>query len=85
MKLLLENGAGVNAAGGYFGNALQAASYQGNKAIVKLLLENGAGVNAEGGYFGNALQARLSKVQSWTSWTQVRSGPDLNSRSRSRW
>jgi ankyrin repeat protein len=49
VKLLLENGAEVNAEGGEYGNALQAASYRGNKAIVKLLLENGAEVNAEGG------------------------------------
>ena len=57
MKLLLENGAEVNAEGGTLGNALQAASYSGSEAIVKLLLENGAEVNAEGGFFGNALQA----------------------------
>ena len=51
MKLLLENGAGVDVEGGEYGNVLQAASYGGNEAIVKLLLENGAGVNAEGGHF----------------------------------
>ena len=57
MKLLLENGAEVKAEGGEYGNALQAASYIGNKAIVKLLLENGAEVNSEKGHFGNELQA----------------------------
>jgi ankyrin repeat protein len=40
VKLLLENGAEVNAKGGEYGNALQAASFRGNEAIVKLLLEN---------------------------------------------
>ena len=60
MKMLLENGAEVNAEGGEYGNALQAASYGGNEAIVKLLLENGAEVNAEGGEYGNALQAAAS-------------------------
>ena len=65
MKLLLENGAGVNAEGGHFGNALQAASYGGNEATVKLLLENRAGVNAEGGYFGNARsEEHTSELQS---------------------
>ena len=55
---LLRMGENVNAEGGWYGNALQAASYEGsNEAIVKLLLENGAEVNAEGGYFGNSLQA----------------------------
>ena len=49
VKLLLENGAEVNAKGGIFGNALQAASFIRNEEIVKLLLENGAEVNAEGG------------------------------------
>ena len=29
---------------GWYGNALQAASYGGNEVIVKLLLENGAEV-----------------------------------------
>jgi ankyrin repeat protein len=57
VKLLLENGAEVNAKGGKYGNALQAASLKDNEAIVKLLLENGAEVNAEGGEYGNALQA----------------------------
>ena len=59
MKLLLQNGAEVNAEGGKYGNALQAASFRGNSVIVKLLLENGAEVNAKGGMFGNALQAAL--------------------------
>ena len=56
MKLLLENGAEVNAEGGWYGNTLQAASYEGNEVIVKLLA-NGARVNAECGLYGNALQA----------------------------
>ena len=46
----------INAEGGNFGNALQAASYHGSKEVVQLLLEHGANINAEGGEFGNALQ-----------------------------
>jgi ankyrin repeat protein len=57
VKLLLENGAEVNAIGGEYGNALLAALFKGNKVIMKLLLENGAEVNAIGGEYGNALQA----------------------------
>ena len=57
---LLEKGAEVNAQGGYYGNALQAASYGGHVAIVKVLLEKGAEVNAQGGSHGNALQAASS-------------------------
>lgn len=54
---LLTEGAEVNAKGGYFGNALQAASYKGHKAIVRLLLDRGVEPNAKGGEFGNVLQA----------------------------
>ena len=57
--MLLENGAEVNAEGGEYGNALQAASLGGNEAFLKLLLENGAEVNAKGGYFGNTIQAAM--------------------------
>lgn len=49
MKLLLEKGAKINAQGGYYGNALQAAIYQENAGIVELLLERGAKVNAQKG------------------------------------
>ena len=56
-RLLLEKGADVNAQGGFYGNALQAASYNGHRAVVELLLERGADVNAQSEYYGNALQA----------------------------
>ena len=52
--LLLENGAEVNIAGGSFGNALQAATFGGNKGTVRTLLRKGADVNALGGKFGTA-------------------------------
>ncbi|KAH9207858.1 hypothetical protein DL95DRAFT_312889, partial [Leptodontidium sp. 2 PMI_412] len=57
LMLLLEKGADVNAQGGRYGNALQAASAQGHETIAVLLLEKGADVNAQGGKYGNALQA----------------------------
>ena len=53
----LKEGADVNAQGGYYGNALQAASNNGHKEIVQLLLERGADVYAWGVNYGNALQA----------------------------
>jgi hypothetical protein len=56
-----DEGADVNAQGGGFGNALQAASSGGHTAIVELLLGKGADVNAPGGHFGNALQAASSE------------------------
>ncbi|KAI2486063.1 multiple ankyrin repeats single kh domain protein [Pyrenophora tritici-repentis] len=56
-RLLLEQGADVNAQGGVYGNALQAASAGGHEQVVKMLLDKGADVNAQGGEYGNALQA----------------------------
>ncbi|KAJ7253934.1 ankyrin repeat-containing domain protein, partial [Mycena rebaudengoi] len=54
---LLESGADVNTQGGYYGNALQAASYRGHIKIARLLLQRGADVNAQGGKYSNALRA----------------------------
>jgi len=42
VRLLLDKGADVNAQGGSFGNALQAASENGHEAVVRLLLDEGA-------------------------------------------
>ncbi|KAL5002549.1 hypothetical protein BDV10DRAFT_191363 [Aspergillus recurvatus] len=47
----------LNAQGGRYGNALQAASARGHEKIVQTLLDQGADVNTQGGYYGNALQA----------------------------
>ncbi|KAK4228724.1 putative ankyrin repeat protein L63 [Podospora fimiseda] len=57
VRYLIEKGADVNAQGGYYGNALQAASSRGHQEIVKLLLDKGADVNAQGGAYDNALYA----------------------------
>jgi hypothetical protein len=44
VMLLLYNDddAGVNAQGGHYGNALQAAEYRRHEAVVKLLRDQGA-------------------------------------------
>ena len=55
--MLIEQGVNVNAQGGYYGNALQAASLRGHEKVVTMLIEQRADVNAQGGYYGNALQA----------------------------
>lgn len=57
VRLLLDNGADVNAQGGGYGNALQEAVSGGHEKVIQLLLNSGADVNAQGGYYGNALQA----------------------------
>ncbi|KAL4941946.1 hypothetical protein BDV06DRAFT_212241 [Aspergillus oleicola] len=62
---LIGRGADINAQGGFYGNALQAASSNGHRAassnghrvVVQLLLDKGVDINAQGGYYGNALQA----------------------------
>ncbi|KAJ7144598.1 ankyrin repeat-containing domain protein [Mycena epipterygia] len=57
VSFILRSGADVHAVGGYYGSALQAASYGGYIKIVQLLLAKGAEVNTGGGYYGSALQA----------------------------
>ncbi|PVH90087.1 hypothetical protein DM02DRAFT_548438, partial [Periconia macrospinosa] len=52
-----------NAQGGFYGNALQAASRRGHEQIVRRLLDKGADINAQGGFYGNALQAASSGGQ----------------------
>jgi hypothetical protein len=47
----------VNAHGGLYHTALQAASFEGYQQIVELLLKAGAEVNIQGGLYGNALHA----------------------------
>ncbi|KAF2706267.1 HET-domain-containing protein, partial [Pleomassaria siparia CBS 279.74] len=62
VERLLDRGADVNAQGGRYNNALQAASSEGHeRQVVKLLLNTGADVNAQDGSYGNALQAALSE------------------------
>lgn len=65
VRLLLEYGANVNALGGMYGTALQAACHYGYEPTVRVLLEAGADVNLKGGYHGDALQAaaRYGRVQ----------------------
>ncbi|KAF2475874.1 uncharacterized protein BDR25DRAFT_168930, partial [Lindgomyces ingoldianus] len=53
----LDKGADINAQGGEYGNALQAAIQQGNSEVILLLLDKGENINSQGGEYGNALQA----------------------------
>ena len=57
IRLLLDRGAEVNAQGGLYGNALQAASRGGHEQTVQILLDRGAKINAQGGKYDSALQA----------------------------
>ena len=46
VELLLSKGVDINAQGGFYGNALQAASDRGYKKIVELLPSKRADINA---------------------------------------
>jgi ankyrin repeat protein len=61
VALLLEKGANVNIQGGYYGNALQAATAGHSIAIARMLLSKGAQVNMSGDNYGSALQAASFK------------------------
>jgi ankyrin repeat protein len=75
---LLEVGADVNAEGGLYGNALQAAAENGNEAVVRLLVEKGADINAEGGSYGNALQAAAQNGNEAVVRLLIEKGADVN-------
>ena len=78
MKFLLDNGADVNAQGGEYGNALQAAVSNGHIEAVRLLLDKGADVNAQGGCYGNALQAAAERVNIEAMKLLLDKGADVN-------
>ncbi|PVH67796.1 ankyrin, partial [Cadophora sp. DSE1049] len=78
VSLLLGKEADVNAQGGRYGNALQAASAKGYEAIVALLLEKGADVNAQGGRYGNALQVASAEGHEAIVALLLEEGADVN-------
>ncbi|QBZ57640.1 hypothetical protein PoMZ_02573 [Pyricularia oryzae] len=61
VEKVLNDGADVNAQGGEYGNAFQAASSEGHKEIVQSLVDKGADVNVQGSEYGNAFQTALSE------------------------
>ncbi|CAG8909907.1 unnamed protein product [Penicillium egyptiacum] len=78
VQILLDHGADINALGGDYGNALQAACYRGHDKIVLLLLEHGADVDAQGGYYGSALQAACYRGQDKIVQLLLEHGADVN-------
>ncbi|KAH7061025.1 ankyrin repeat domain-containing protein [Paraphoma chrysanthemicola] len=82
-ELLLDKGANVNAWGGEYGNALQAASLRGHEQVVKLLLDKGADPNAQGGEYGNALYAASLKGHKQVVKLLLDKGADPNAQRRS--
>ncbi|CAG8899011.1 unnamed protein product [Penicillium egyptiacum] len=92
-ETLLDHGVGVNAQGGVYGNALQAAScglfgdsvqeeyYKRavDERMVHTLLDHGADANAQGGVYGNALQAASYVGREKAVRTLLDHGADVNS------
>ena len=63
--MLLEKGADVNAQGGFFGTALQAAIFKDEGGeVVAMLLDKGANVNAQGGSCSTALPTVSTRSES---------------------
>jgi ankyrin repeat protein len=80
-KLLLDRGDDVNAQGGRYSNALQAASDGGHEQVVEMLLDKGADVNAQGGYYGNALQTASARGHEQLVKMLLDKGADVNAQS----
>ncbi|KAH9477151.1 Vegetative incompatibility protein HET-E-1 [Psilocybe cubensis] len=77
-EVCLKHFIDVNAIGGKYGTALQAASYRGHKSIVELLLQHGADVNAMGGKYGTALQVASYKGHDFIVEALIEHGADVN-------
>lgn len=76
--LVEETGDDINATGGFYGSALQAAASKGYVYIVGHLLANGALINAKGGRCGTALQAASYHSHvSVVDWL-LKNGADVN-------
>ena len=78
VQVLLYHGADVNFQGGFFGTALQAASYEGHEKVAQILLDHGADVNFQGGCFGSALQAASHKGHEKVVQILLDHGADVN-------
>ncbi|KAI9878518.1 MAG: hypothetical protein M1830_000699 [Pleopsidium flavum] len=77
-RRLINEGADVNAQGGSYGNALQAAALRSNETIYRLLLEAGADVNAQGGLYCTALQAAAYEDNEPICRLLLETGADVN-------
>lgn len=71
-------GVDVNAAAGFYGNALQVASVHKHVSVVELLLEHGADVNEQGGFYHTALQAASFSGSKEIVQLLLEKGADVN-------
>jgi len=82
VRVLLKNGANINAQCGSYGTALQAASSGGHEKVVQTLLDNKADVNAESEPYGTALQAASSKGHEKVVQMLLDNKADVNAKSK---
>ncbi|KIW99546.1 uncharacterized protein Z518_11285 [Rhinocladiella mackenziei CBS 650.93] len=78
VERIIKRNVDVNAQGGEYGNALQAASAGGHDNVVKMLVEAGADVNVQGGSYGNALHAASEGGYETVVKTLIDAGADVN-------
>jgi ankyrin repeat protein len=75
---LLDQGAYVNAPGGRYGNALNAASLEGHKQVIRMLLDKGAEINGQGGDYVDALHLASLKGHEQVVKMLLNNGADVN-------
>jgi ankyrin repeat protein len=79
-KLLLDQGADINALDGAYSNALHAASHEGHEAVARLLLDHGADANVHIKECGSALQVAAARGHKAIVQLLINAGADINSR-----
>ncbi|KAJ5641187.1 hypothetical protein N7490_005187 [Penicillium lividum] len=80
VRLIIEEGTGINGQSDIYDSALRAASGRGHKGIVQLLLEKGADVNAKGGMYGDSLRAATERGHKEIVQLLLENGADVNAK-----
>ena len=75
---IIDKGADINARGGTYSTALQAAAFNGKTNILKRLLGAGAEINARGGDYSTALQAAAWNGSTSDVKLLLEAGADIN-------
>ncbi|KAJ7291390.1 ankyrin repeat-containing domain protein [Mycena rebaudengoi] len=78
VRLLINHGANLHAAGGYYGNALQTAAAMGHVSVAQELIANGINVNIRGGWYSSALIAALERGHEEVAELLIQNGADVN-------
>ncbi|KAG6355420.1 hypothetical protein INS49_003382 [Diaporthe citri] len=80
VRLLLDNGANINAVCGEYGHALRVASLEANEQVIRVLLDYGADINVQCGGLGNALQVASCNRSEQVVRLLLECGADVNAR-----